>query len=295
MTTLGDIINDVLLSVEGWGLNQGRSAFISTVGGINASASSFTVGSAENLSEGVAEIDDELVYIQSISGTTITLAPDGRGYRGTTAASHAQNARVTMNPIAPRTVIKQKINDTIRGVYPKLRGKGSTEFTYSGAITTYNLPADCDEVLQVTYDAVAPTGEWPRVYHYSVDKNANTTQYAGGKSISIYSVVENGRTVRVVYTKKPTTLSASSDLLTTSGLAETARACIVAGAVWRLVSYLGPALLRNDSVAIDMMDDTGRLDPTRMAAYLRAQYDLELQEEYQRQLFNQPPTMSFGG
>lgn len=295
MTTFGDLINDVLLAIEGWGMNQGRADFINDVAGITAGATSITVDSGANLGAGVAEIEDELVYIQSVSGTTVTIAPDGRGYRGTTAATHADNTRITMNPLVPRQSIKRAINDTIAGVYPRLRGKGSTEFTYSGSVTTYNLPAEVDEVLQVTYDAVAPTGEWPRVYHYSVDKNADTTDYAGGKSISIYSVVENGRTVRVVYTKKPTALSAVGDLLTSTGLEDTARACIVAGAVWRLTSYFTPALLRVDSVAIDAMDGQNRLDPARVAAYLRAQYEVELAEEQQRQRFNQPPTMSFGG
>jgi hypothetical protein len=293
VTTLGDLINDVLLAVEGWGMNQGRAAFLS--GSMTNVATSFTVANADNLSEGVAEIDDELVYIQSVAGTTVTISADGRGYRGTTAAAHSSGARVTMNPLVPRAVVKQKINDTITGVYPALRGKDSTDFTYSGSVTTYNLPADLDEVIQVSYDAVAPTGEWPKVYHYTVDKNADTTAYAGGKSISIYSVVENGQTVRVVYTKKPSALSASGDLLTATGLADTARACIVAGAVWRLASFVGAAMLRQDSVAMDVVDDQGRQDPARVAAYLRAQYELELAEEKRRQDFNQPPTMSFAG
>jgi hypothetical protein len=296
VTTFGDLINDVLLAIEGWGMNQGRADFINMVGGIDADDLSITVDSGANLGAGVAEIEDELVYIQSVSGQTVTIAPDGRGYRGTTAATHADNTRITMNPLVPRQAIKRAINDTISGVYPKLRGKGSTEFTYAGSTTTYNLPAECDEVLQVTYDAVAPSGEWPRVYHYTVDTNANTTDYAGGKSISVYSVVENGRTVRVIYTKKPSTLSASADLLTSTGLEDTARAVIVAGAVWRLTSYFTPALLRVDSVAIDAMSATeSRLDPARVASYLRAQYEVELAEEQQRQRFNQPPTMSFGG
>lgn len=292
MTTLGDLINDVQLALEGWGLTQGRAGFINQVGGITASATSITVDDTTNLSEGLAEIDDELVYIQSASGTTVTIAPDGRGYRGTTATTHADNARITMNPTVPKSVIKQKINDTLRGVYPTLRGKGSTDLTYTAGVTTYNLPAEADEVLQVTYDSVTSTGVWPRVNVYHVDHNADPTAYAGGKSLTLGSYVDSGRTVRVVYTKKPSTLSVSTDLLTSTGLDVTARACVVAGALWRLAGYYPVSTLKAQSVALDMNRE-GRPDPTRMAAYLRAQYEIELQEEAKRQRLNQPPTLSW--
>jgi hypothetical protein len=293
VTTLGDLINDVLLAVEGWGMNQGRAAFLS--GSMTNVATSFTVANADNLSEGVAEIDDELVYIQSVSGTTVTISADGRGYRGTTAASHSSGARVTMNPLVPRAVVKQKINDTIAGVYPALRGKATTTFTYLGTAATYELPALAEDVIQVTYDAPGVTGQWPKLYGWKLDTNANVTEYDTGKTLTLLQVIDVGRTVQVVYTTKPTALSSTSDNLTASGLADTARACIVAGAVWRLASFVGAAMLRQDSVAMDVVDDQSRQDPARVAAYLRAQYELELAEERRRQDFNQPPTMSFAG
>jgi len=286
LTTLGDLINDVLLRVA--------AAFVNDVDGITAGDLTITVDDTTNLSEGLAEIDDELVYIQSASGTTVTIAPDGRGYRGTTAATHADNARITMNPVVPKAVIKQKINETLRGVYPTLRGKATDTFTYTASVCTYELPADVDDVLQVTYDATGPSGAWPRVYSFRVDKNANTTDYATGKSITLLGGIESGRTVQVTYTKKPSTLSAAADLLTASGLEDTARACIVAGTLWRLAGYFPVSTLKTSSVAMDLNRE-GRPDPTRMAAYMRAQYEIELQEEARRQSLNQPPTMSFGG
>lgn len=296
MTTFADLINDVYLALQGWGLQQGRAAFIDDATGISTSDLTITVDSTDNLSEGVAEIEDELIYIQSATGTTVTVAPDGRGYMGTTAATHADNARITMNPAFPRAVVKQKINDTIKGVYPALRGKDSTTFTYSGSVATYNLPAELDSVIQVTYEATGPSGHWPVVYHYRVDMNADTTAYAGGKSITLLSGIEQGRTVMVTYLKQPTALSASGDLLTASGLADTARALIVAGTVWRLSSTIAASRLRVDSTSIDMMDEQNRVDAgNKVSAYLRAQYEVELQEEQRRQTLNQPPTINFTG
>lgn len=295
-TTFGNLIDEVFLSLEGWGLSQGRAAFITTAGGINSSATAFAVADASNLSEGVAEIDDELVYIQSISGLNVTIAPDGRGYRGTTAAAHAQNARVTMNPVLPRAVVKQKLNDTIAGVYPTLRGKAVSTFSFIGAQATYALPAEVDSVLSVTYDSTGPSGFWPAVYGYRFDANANTTDFPNGKTITLLGGVEHGRTVQVVYLKKPSALSATSDLLTASGLADTARSVIIAGAIWRLSSYIAAARLRVDTAVVDMMDEQSPIqDANRVAAYLRAQYELELQEERKRQELSQPPTMTWTG
>lgn len=296
MTTFGDLINDVFLALQGWGLQQGRSTFINSGAGITASATTITVDSTDNLSEGVAEIDDELIYIQSAAGTTVTVAPDGRGYLGTTAATHADNARITMNPAFPKAVVKQKINDTIQGVYPTLRGKASTTFTYSGSLATYELPAELDRIIAVTYEATGATGHWPNVYHYRVDMNADTTAYPNGKSITLLGGVEQGATVMVTYLKKPTPLSATADLLTASGLADTARALVVAGTVWRMSSYIAASRLRVDSTSIDMMDEQNRVDAgNKVSAYLRAQYEMELQEEQRRQELNQPPTISFTG
>lgn len=295
-TTFGNLIDEVFLTLEGWGLSQGRAAFITTGGGINSSVTTFAVGDASNLSEGIAEIDDELIYIQSISGTTVTIAPDGRGFRGTTAATHALNARVTMNPVLPRAVVKQKINDTIAGVYPALRGKATTTFTFLGAQASYQLPADTDAVLEVKYDSSGPSGFWPNVYGYRFDPNANTTDFPNGKSITLLGGVEQGRTVQVVYLKKPSALSATSDLLTASGLADTARSLIVAGTIWRLSSYVAAARLRVDTAVTDMMDEQSPIrDANQVSAYLRAQYEMELREEQKRQALSQPPTISWTG
>ena len=54
------------------------------------------------------------------SGTTLTLAPFGRGYRGTQPSEHAINTQVTFDPAFPRAEIKRSINQSVAALYPTL-------------------------------------------------------------------------------------------------------------------------------------------------------------------------------
>ncbi len=66
---------------------------LSTIGGINASASSLTVASAANfLSFGFVQIDNEIIQYQTIVGGLLSALL--RGCCGTSAATHAQGASV---------------------------------------------------------------------------------------------------------------------------------------------------------------------------------------------------------
>ena len=74
---------------------------IANVGGISDSALSITVANGSGLSTtgGYVIIDkglstEELVYIESVSGTTLTVATNGRAADGSTAYAHAQGASV---------------------------------------------------------------------------------------------------------------------------------------------------------------------------------------------------------
>lgn len=294
MTTFADLVNEVFLTLEGWGLNVGRAAFI-TGSGLTSGGLTFTVDSTENIAPGLVEIEDELVYVQSVNdGTlTVTIAPDGRGYRGTTAASHAVGKRVTMNPVVPRFLVKRAINETIVGVYPKLYGKASTDITPLGYQRAYELPAAVETVLEVNYQASGPSGIWPKVEHYDVDMNADVTEFPSGKALVLIGAFEVGNAVKVTYRKRPSELSADADLLTASGLEDTATALVLAGALWRLASKVALARLRVDTTGTDFQDNQANpvQQANQVAAMLRAQYDQELNDEVRRQAETNPPTI----
>lgn len=295
MTTFADLVNEVYLTLEGWGLNVGRAAFI-TGSTLTSGGLSFTVDSTASIGPGLIEIEDELLYVQSVddSTKTVTISPDGRGYRGTTAASHAVGVRVTMNPVVPKFLVKRAINQTITGVYPTLFGKASVDIASSGAAQAYELPAAVESVIEANFQAPGPSGVWPKVDRFDVDLNADLTDFPSGKAIILIGAFEPGRTVKVTYRKVPTELSADADLLTASGLADTAHAVVVAGALWRLSSTVALARLRTDTTATDLVDQqNGIQQANQAAALLRAGYDQELREEARRQTEATPPSISW--
>ena len=238
------MIEEVLINLEGFTLRQDRTTYLTS--GIDNNDLTLALASGDNIGKGIIEIEDELLHIDSVdrSDRSAVVSPFGRGYRGTTAAAHALNTKVTFSPSFPRLSVKRAINDTIRAVYPNIFGVASTTFTYNAAQTTYSLPAGAETVLAVSWDTVGPSGEWVPVRRWRQDPTAATAEYATNNTISIYDAPIPGRTIQVIYTKEPTVLSSGSDVFNTvTGLPESSRDVIVYGASYRMVSFIDPGRL----------------------------------------------------
>lgn len=281
MTTYNEMIEEVLTNLEGFTLRQDRTTYLTS--GIDSDDLSVALASGDNIGKGIIEIDDELIHIDSVdrSDRSAVISPFGRGYRGTTAASHSANAKVTFAPSFPKVSVKRAINDTIRAVYPNIFGVASTTFTYSAAQTTYSLPSNAETVLAVSWDSIGPSGEWIPIRKWRQDPTAATADYATTNSISIYDSIVPGRTVQVIYTKEPTVLSSGSDVFTSvTGLPASSRDVIVYGAAYRMVSFIDPGRLQFTAPEADANDTTRQFGSgTNTARYLLALYQQRLQEE----------------
>ena len=105
MTTLNDMINEVLINMQGYTINQDRTTYlVSPVTTTTSSSVSPTVlafGSTENIGKGIIEINNELMWVDSYDkvANTATVAPYGRGYLGSTASTHAIDSKVTISPM----------------------------------------------------------------------------------------------------------------------------------------------------------------------------------------------------
>lgn len=239
------------------------------------------------ISSGLIEIDEELMWVTSISGNTLTVTM--RGAYGTTAATHAAGAFVRNSPRFPRESIKRAINDVIRSTYPDLFAVASTELTAAASTLTYSLPSAVEDVLEVSWKDALSTGYWNAINRYRVNLNANATAYPTGKTIDILQGVLSGQTINVVYKKVPSVLSALTDLLTSSGLQESARETIVYGACSRLVGYLDPAMLQTSAAEAKAING---VDPSSMLNAARFFYQMHLQaraEEARRLTEKYPP------
>jgi hypothetical protein len=285
--------DEVSRKLAGFTLRQDRQTHLTAA--INTTATSITVASATNVSTGVIQIDDELIYVDSYDRNTgvLSIPPYGRGYNGTSASSHAVGARVIVSPTFPSVDIKEAINNSIQAVFPDLYSTGTHTFSYSTAKSTYPLPDEVETVLGVSFQTTGPSKEWLPIRGWRVDPMANTTAFNSRNSISLYSGVEPGRTVQVFYTSEPTVMDSNDDdFEIVTGLPASCKDVIVLGASARLASFVDPGRLTFGSAESDQQSQiAGRSygAGTNTAKYLLALYDKRLAEE-SRKLTDRNPT-----
>lgn len=282
MTTFTELTDDVLSMLRGYVRSQ--ESVTALDGALNSTATTFNVVNGARLGMGRAEIDDELVYIDTLTSNAVGLQPWGRGVDGTTAASHSDDARVTFNPLFPRHYVKRAINDTISSIGVELKATGVSEITFVAAVRTYGLPAATYAIQQVTWQSVGPSKVWEPAKRWLFDANANTTDFATGKTITIWDSIVPGRTVQVQYLKEPTALSSGTDTLeATAGLPASCRDVVALGTAARLVSSVDVALLDPSSVQAGFFDERRQIgSASTVARTLYALYQQRLSEELAR-------------
>jgi hypothetical protein len=288
-TTFSDLITQVLQQIEGYSKNQ--DAMASLAASMTATDTTFTVDSTTvtNLSRGMAEIDEELILIKSFDSmtgvVTVLGGVNGRGYRGTTAATHSINALITNDPPFPRKRIKEAINDTINAMYPDLQIFATTEITKLAPVYEYEMPAAAKDVWYVVAQLVGPTKIWQPMTRWRFNPNANTTAFPSGKSIELWDFVTPGRPQRVVYVKEPSNLvNLTDDFATVTGYPERVTDIVKWGACARLLPAYEAARLQQ--VAVESTERAS-LVPTssaaKAAAYFSQLYYQRLAEERRRQ------------
>lgn len=142
MTTLDDMINEVQLNLLGYVLDQEQ--LTTTSGATTSGAASFSVVDASQISPGLIEVDEELMWCSQVDPDANAVYVAVRGYAGTTPAAHSANAIVRNEPKFPRFSILRAINDTIRSSYPDVFGVGSAQLVANSVLMSYSLPADVE-------------------------------------------------------------------------------------------------------------------------------------------------------
>ena len=285
MPTFNDMINEVRSNLQGYTLRQDRLTYLANTDGITASGTEIQVGSSSNLAKGIIEIDDELIWVDSFNKATSTMnviqGGFGRGYQGTDAATHAQNALVILSPTFPRQSIKRAINDTINSFFPKLWGVGSTTFTFNASQTAYTLPAEAESVIFASWQTTGSSLEWLPINRWRMDPMANFNTFGTNNTINIYENIQPGRTVQVFYTKEPTVLTENGDdFVTTTGLPASAYDVVILGASYKLLSFLDPGRINLTSAEADLNDSKIPSNAGVGASrYIYALYQQRLNEE----------------
>ena len=307
-TTLTNMIDEVLVNLAGYTFQQDRSTYITsavtTTTSTSASPLVLSLGSTDSVGKGILEIDEELLWVDTFDrvANTATVSPYGRGYLGTTAATHAADAKVTISPTFPRFSVKRAINDTIRSLGANIFAVKSTTFTFNAAVSTYAFAnLNIKNILTLSWQDIGPTKEWIPIRRWDLDAVANpeafgyTTGTDQVQTITLGEAPISGRTVKVVYATDPNPFTSNSEVYTTvTGLPESTRDVVILGAAYRLLSFLDPARAAQVSPQADETDAKRPYGASQSATkQLFALYTQRLNEETKAQQQNYPPKVHY--
>ena len=302
-TTLANMIDEVLINLSGYTFQQDRAthltAPVTTTTSTGASPLILNLGSTDSVGKGTVEIDEELLWVDTFDrvANTATVSPYGRGYLGTTAATHLLDAKVTIAPTFPRFSIKRAINDTIRSLGASIFAVKSTSFVFNAAQSTYGFNnLDIKNILTVSWEEIGPSKEWRPIRRWDFDSTADATAWgAGAQTITLGEAPISGRTVRVVYAGDPAPFTTNAQVYTTqTGLPESTRDVVILGAAYRLLTFLDPARASQVSPQADETDSKRPYGASQSATkQLYALYTQRLNEETQSQQQNYPPRVHF--
>lgn len=296
MTTFSDLITEVQNNLQGFTESPDQSTYIT--GSLDAVSTSFVVGDATQVGRGIAEVDREKVYIQSIdSGTgTVTLAPYGRGFSGSVATTHLTNAMLTMAPSWPRNNIATQINNVINSLYPTLFAITPAPLLTKDLITyQFDLPDAAERIVDVRWFYSTTTG-WQRATQWEVEHNTPDSSFTldtltGTRYVSVYDRIPEGATVQVLYASRPAQLvNDADDFALTTGLPASCKDVIVLGTAAWMAQFLDVGRLQVVGAEADAM---GQARPagtgTQIAAALSRQFQARLATEASALAIQYPP------
>ena len=302
---LNELTDEVLINLAGYTIQQDKATHltspITTTTSTIASPTIFSVADAQRLGSGIVEIDDELFWVDSVDriSNTATVSPYGRGFMGSTAATHDAGSKVTISPTFPKHVVKRAIQDTIRAMGSSIFAVKQTSFTFSSsAINTYELDnKNIQNILTMHWQDIGSSREWIRIKRWDLDSFPDTATWGeGAQTVTIGDRIVSGRKVKIVYTTVPSTLSttSTSSFTTQTGLPESCRDIVILGASYRLIAYLDPARTGAQSPQADETDNKRTFgSATNAYRQLFALYTQRLSEETMSQQQQYPPRVHF--
>lgn len=285
MTTFEDLRQRVLSQILGFSRDQQQVSELAAP--MSPTDTSFTLdaNTSQAISRGIVEIDDELILVKSLDFSTnvatVIGLTNGRGRNGTTAASHATNALVTMSPQTPRIRCSEAINQTILAMYPTIPIFSVTEISKLAPVFEYGMPADTEDIWYIVSDTVGPTKVWYPSPRWRFNPMADTTDFPTGKSIQLLDDVTPGRSIRIVYMKAPGTLTNASDVFATvTGFDDRMCEAVVWGSVARLIPTFEAGRLQQLAVE---GSERANLVPATAAVKTAAYYEQLFQQAIMRE------------
>jgi hypothetical protein len=247
--TLADMVEEVVGNL--YGFSNSFDAMVGLTAEITSTALVLPLDSVDGISRGVVEIDNELVWIESVDrdNKTARVPAWGRGFRNTAKTTHRAGSIITISPTWPKATVIREINNVIQGLYPSLFAVDSLDYTLS----TYEdrmlpLPVEAERILGVRVKD--NTGAWVPIRDYDLIREADGTR------VELLVNIWPGMKFRVLYSTSPKTLLALDAAFSGTGLPESTKDVVTLGAQARLVPYLDVARLPVASVEADEMNQS---------------------------------------
>lgn len=229
---------DVLAEARDLMLASSRQELNRLTADITTTAATLTIDfAAGSIATGATiAIDLELLYVWSVSGSTVTVQ---RGVRGSTAAAHTAGALITVNPVVSDFRVLKEVNFELLSLSSPANGlyRVKTITTTVTTASSYDLASDVIDVLAVQWNEYGPYRDWPRTRRWDLLANQDTSIFPSGYALQLYTPPPVGRTLRVTYSAAFSTLAAlTDDVQVTTGLPATANDIPAIGAAARLLS-----------------------------------------------------------
>lgn len=290
MSTLNDLIASIHTSLHSYSGAQEVVTWLTA--NVDTDDLILPVATPDNVLRGMAEIDDELVYVNASDSSGLKLAPFGRGYRGSSSASHTVNSMVTFDPIFPRAEIRRSIDQCVEGLASSLYQVKTYEIDFNGVGVGFSLPADAEDIIEVHgHHASDILDYWQPIGRWSFDPQSSLTN---GKAINILEDVMPSSTIRVTYRANFTPFVAGTDTLGSAGLSESWADLILYCVTARMIRFLDPARLQVSTVEnLSRASVVASGDAAKVANQLYAMYQQRLVEERKRLLDLYPPSIHF--
>lgn len=220
----------------------GGTTVVGTQTGISNSAITFQVTGVQTGTLAVGAIiacEMEVMLVTSFTGTTGTATVTVvRGYSGSIADFHPNNALIYVNPKYTRYDIGVAINDDLMDLSSPTNGLfqvGVAKLTYNPVYMGYDLgsagvPQDFLDILDIRYRIAPPTHNFPPIKRWKVLRGIGgygsgvvDDIFPSGYGLVIYERGWPGLPIYVTYSAPFNTLtSLSQDLITDAGLPSTA-------------------------------------------------------------------------
>ncbi len=285
LAELVEVIRSQSLSV---GRDDVQQTWLTSPVGVNDLT--LLVADATQMRRGVAEIDDELFWVSGVdrSGNAVAIAPYGRGYWGSTKASHAVNSQVRTAPRFTAVEIKRAINEAIISAYPTLFGISSTDLVADGITVGWDIPDSAERILSVVWQPPGATQEWVPVRRWRETLSPQTAN----SRLEILEGIFPGSTIRVTYARLLTALKDNDDLLTDTGLTVETRDLVINGALSRLFSSAEAGRQGYQSIETsELNQDVPPGGSLTLGRWYFQLYQAGIERERMRLLNRYPPTV----